>query len=645
MFSTGGNHMTREAKWHFPDNQGGHMQGLGGPSTATFEQDPMKGLAREMCQNSIDAQLHRHESLQVRLEFNLFTIPTKSMPGYASLKQDIETCYQMIKEDAYSKDRDTYERMLAVLNAKHMHCLRISDFHTTGLLGVREYSHKSPFAALTKGIGISNKADGSGGSRGIGKFAAVLNSAIATIFYSTYNSDGERGYTGIAYTGSHKIDDTLYTQGIGYFSDDDSLMPIFEEASLDASFSRKEKEFGTDVYIMGFEPPKQWEELLVAHILDNFMSAFCLTDFEVVINGLVLNKKTIHSYVKESDKFLSVLGAEYEKMKQSICAQYDLLTDENANIKELAIGRLGKVTMYVKGYNREHRQEAINTCLLIRYPYMKIKGYAPKTIKFHHYSAMCVLSHDELSERLRKCENPEHDNWVFKGTDEDDDKVRLGKNALGQLQKYVREYIAQVLTSEIGDQANLNAANDILPDIDDAAFGDESFGKKGIQIGELMELGVRSRGPKRGEQGAPLLDGNRKVKRARTRKVDQQEKSRKKLTHRHALGESTEDTTKGKLSSIYYKHIMNRRENCYDIIFTSPYTEENCELLVEQLGSGSDKYPIRMESATINGEAGTVEKNRLVGFSLEEGKVYKISYRTKEKGKFAAEVTLYAIRK
>ena len=44
------------ANWYFPSNDHGENKGINDSGVATFRGTPLKSLAREICQNSLDAQ-------------------------------------------------------------------------------------------------------------------------------------------------------------------------------------------------------------------------------------------------------------------------------------------------------------------------------------------------------------------------------------------------------------------------------------------------------------------------------------------------------------------------------------------------------------------------------------------------------------
>ena len=207
--------MTDE-KWRSPNNDYGPEVGLDNGDVETFKKEPEEALARETGQNSNDA---RYNSSYTKMEYKLFEVEHDAIPGIDELSEMIEACYEYKKE--LPKEAVPLKRMLERSHDKKIKCLRISDFHTSGLEGVLSNDAEKPFYLLTKGSGISYKGSGAGGSKGIGKYAAFVNSNINTVFYSTYNKDNERGYIGVSKLRSAPIPETdgLMTQGIAYFQE------------------------------------------------------------------------------------------------------------------------------------------------------------------------------------------------------------------------------------------------------------------------------------------------------------------------------------------------------------------------------------------------------------------------------------------
>lgn len=157
--------MTDE-KWRSPNNDYGPEVGLDNGDVETFKKEPEEALARETGQNSNDA---RYNSSYTKMEYKLFEVEHDAIPGIDELSEMIEACYEYKKE--LPKEAVQLKRMLERSHDKKIKCLRISDFHTSGLEGVLSNDAEKPFYLLTKGSGISYK----------GNVKFLTDEALATI--------------------------------------------------------------------------------------------------------------------------------------------------------------------------------------------------------------------------------------------------------------------------------------------------------------------------------------------------------------------------------------------------------------------------------------------------------------------------------
>lgn len=141
-------------KWRFPASGHGERKGISSGDIEAFKKTPIKSFAREILQNSIDARDSDEEPTQV--EFKLFKIPTINIPGYSDLKEQLRRCIEFwAYKDDYVKE---YKYIIQILEQEEIICLRVSDFNTTGLIGVEsEIQKQNNFLALTKGTGVSEK--------------------------------------------------------------------------------------------------------------------------------------------------------------------------------------------------------------------------------------------------------------------------------------------------------------------------------------------------------------------------------------------------------------------------------------------------------------------------------------------------------
>ena len=58
--------------WEFPSNNNGQIYGIGDSGVETFLGTPIRSLAREICQNSLDATLENGKPAHV--SFSTFTV-------------------------------------------------------------------------------------------------------------------------------------------------------------------------------------------------------------------------------------------------------------------------------------------------------------------------------------------------------------------------------------------------------------------------------------------------------------------------------------------------------------------------------------------------------------------------------------------
>ena len=177
----------------------------------TYRGTLFSSLAKEVCQNSLDARLDA--SVPVTVEFSKFQIKTKNIPGYAKLSEALNTCLHF---ETDQKSRIFFENACARMNDKNIDILRISDFNTTGLTGSKEPYAVNPWQSLIKSSGISDKQGAMGGSYGIGKSAPFACSDIRTVFYISYDTEGILASQGVSRLISFPLEDDKNTQGMGY---------------------------------------------------------------------------------------------------------------------------------------------------------------------------------------------------------------------------------------------------------------------------------------------------------------------------------------------------------------------------------------------------------------------------------------------
>ena len=92
----------KDYKWKFIENGYGNESSLDSTDIETFKKDPIASIARELCQNSIDA---RKGEEPVVVEFKSFYLNTKELPGIKELKNEMCLC-----RDSYEPGTKYYKK-------------------------------------------------------------------------------------------------------------------------------------------------------------------------------------------------------------------------------------------------------------------------------------------------------------------------------------------------------------------------------------------------------------------------------------------------------------------------------------------------------------------------------------------------------
>lgn len=119
--------------WNFPSSNFGTLNGIGEAGIETFKGTPYKSLAREICQNSLDAK--DGSGKPVIVEFFCSKEDLCSFHDYATLSNAIDSCLSFWKKNNNKKTVDFFDKAQKVAAQKTLSVLRISDFNTTGLTG------------------------------------------------------------------------------------------------------------------------------------------------------------------------------------------------------------------------------------------------------------------------------------------------------------------------------------------------------------------------------------------------------------------------------------------------------------------------------------------------------------------------------
>ena len=382
-------------KWNFPNNCCGQIAGVANAGIETFSGTEILSLAREICQNSLDAAKNTGECVNV--EFEKYVIESKDIPGYVNYKESIRKASAYWEEQDSNKAAQFLQRATKEIKKKYSFVLRISDYNTTGLSNPYGYESDG-WNSLTKIDGGATKNGDKNGAFGIGKNAPFCNSDLRLVFYRTLNMENEIAAQGMSRFLSFPEDekDIIHsmTTGIGYYGNSDGNMPVDKIDELDKLNVRKE--VGTDVFVYGFNGGDNWKESIIGEILDNFIMSIDMGLLTVKVDDELINKDTLDTLVKR-----------YEKKKKNAYSTYQVLTSSDTKEFKLNFHDMGDIVLKVLVDNETKLNKKV---LVTRTSGMRL-FYWGNISKLISFSAVLEMRGSELNEYFREMETPSHDNW------------------------------------------------------------------------------------------------------------------------------------------------------------------------------------------------------------------------------------------
>ncbi len=643
-----------QGKWRFPASGSAVARGLSTGDSETFKGRPYQAFAREILQNSIDAR--KDFNNPVRVEFKSFSISISDIPGTEDLKNAFRRCkeYWFYKEDHVK----TYTYMEKILNNSSIQCLRISDFNTTGLIGIESNNNQgNKFFALTKGSGVSEKdKEVAGGSKGLGKNAAISMSEIRTVFYSTHTCESldkspvaHKGSFGFADLVSGYVKDDIenekrdYTQGPGFFGIDDYNSPSNELFNIDPSYNKRDMEFGTDVFVLGFEGEKNWENEVVNTILDSFLVAIYYGELEIVLNDRIITKDTLKTIIEDGTTI-------YKKNYSNFITQYRMLSgDKSVSVYDIET-EYGNCEMYILPLEAEEESLATHKCEMVRYPYMKIKSI--ELGANFRVSALCIIGENVLGKELRDIENAEHTDWQTKRI-KDKNKRKEIESVLAELKEELRNAVIDCLQMDEMETIDPNGAGEFIPDIDPGA--NKSKDPKNLTPSEKVDvISIKENSVTEKNANNPDANGNG----LEPFIGGQNDEEEGEVVHPEGHngggggevhpGSGNSGETEGEeellrktqLSGVKYKVISTDKTNgSIRVIFVAPIDYENCFLQVRLLDDVNSSSLVKIEKMEYKGQIiGGEDEDGYGPFSIKRNDKIILDVKTSKKGFFASEV-------
>lgn len=630
--------MDIKESWRFVGNNYTNKNGLDTADMETFKRDPIASLARESCQNSIDAKSEGKN--KVIIEFKTFELNREEIPGYDRLRAEIENCKEY--KNTNKKEYKQLCNMSKAINKDVITCLRISDFNTTGLYGEKFY-------LLTKGSGVTDKVGTTGGSKGIGKYASFVASSFNTVFYSTYANDDKKQFLGISKLCSAPMPDTdELTMGIGYYGINDKNEPMNIQLCLDKNFNRNT--YGTDLFIMGFKAEENWKQQILSMLLDSFLVAVYYDELEIRIDDIVVNKDNLKEIVQQPELIV-------RSLRKSIISQFILISEsEGVFTKEINILEYGKIKVFAKSFSKDEAEIATNNCTMIRYPYMKIKVFP--NISTLPCSAMCIIQNNALNGLLKDIENPQHTDWEPNRKEEGALRTEI-KNIIQKIRSSIGDFVIEVLSTSETEKLDIEGAGDYLPENNSDGLeqdggeqenlvikdnpviikkvNNKKFDKNPIIESEELE-GIAPDIGGHDEEGedSPVPTGNNNGGEGEPHESDDRqgssEEGDKDIIKHVALTD---------MKKVFFASNKNNGE--YVVCIDSNYNETDCELEMYYFDDADTQYTANIEKCVVNGQGAEINNGKAVKFKILPGKT-KILLKTDLRDYYRCEVKLYANR-
>ena len=427
--------------WSFPSNNNGDVNGIGNSGVETFQGAPLKSLAREICQNSLDAS---NSDKPVEIEFMPFELDKASFPDSNSL---MDAFQRSLSFWDIKKAKDFFNEAIDVMGHDEIPFLRISDYNTTGLTG-SDGEYNTPWCNLTKSSGASDKAGSAGGSFGIGKFAPFACSSFRTVFYSTLDENGKSAYQGISRITSFRNEAGEITTGVGYYGAEGNS-PVFDQLFLEPGFQRPAGRTGTDVYVAGFRKSPDWKSDIVAAVLDGFLYAVYTGKLIVRVDDIIIDSSHLAVLCEDYKEFFSENADKY----------YEILTSTSS--VDIDFNNMGLIRLWIA--IRSDRPDMHRKVAMVRKTGMKImdKGGISGNVPF---AGLMLIEGDKINDFLRSLENPQHTKW-------EPDRCSRGRQyaqgIIRDLVKFIKETLDKLQPDDDGDEVDPSVGEYLPDEVDD----------------------------------------------------------------------------------------------------------------------------------------------------------------------------------
>lgn len=536
--------------WNFPLLGTGSLSGSNDAAITMFKGSGiMDGLAREVCQNSLDA---RDSDVPVgepvKVKFKLFELEKSRFSMFSEFKQALQGAYDYWNNSPVKTQKimDFLDTVSKYLEMERVPVLIMSDYNTIGLNGVKPVPGETSYWELlvnTEGISIKQNQN-SGGSFGIGKNAPFAYSGLSTVFYNTFAKDGGRAFEGVTHlvTTQREYKGTMRpTHPSGkylYLEDEYTGRPIFPEDKCNLAeieeFNRTTT--GTDVAIFGFKTEEydNWEEAVTVAILKNFILAIKDGKLEVEIESPAKH------YIVSNQHLEDLLYKKFKDEPPLKWTRQIYETVSKAEPKTATIAEKDDLSIYVRyddGYSAALSRFR-STGMLIN----------TTTESLPHYSVVIIVNdvgEMTLSKTLREAEPPQHTEWKAKNITDNRTLHNLAARYIRNITKAVQKVLDEFERADITDRMDAGIGN-YLPDAADGASEEGTDGlRTDVKISEISSYGGRVFYNNQYESAASSEGSETQKTGTKTGKKKRKKKIKKKIPVVNPTGEGEKGVAAG----------------------------------------------------------------------------------------------------
>lgn len=615
--------------WYFSDDLSPSDELVDKFADSKFGIDKWSSFAREIIQNSLDAQDDETKPVEVFFDLNK-ELSLSDIPGCDRTKEILGKCMEAATN---MQTKGSYRVGLDVLNKDKIYCLKISDKNTKGVRTGREEAWGA--FVFDEGKSIKQRP-GSAGSHGVGKKVPFIISSCNTVFYATKNKyviDGDE-YSDCLFQGKTTLISWIDNDGKRknskgwYGAIDESAEPkkrvnpivVSKDSGINPYFVRTE-DYGTDVIIVGvniYDSENDVKALIISAVLENFFVAILNNNlvvkvFDEVINQTNLEKLFRKYYKCQSDTknglegCLRVYQGEVDKSQE--------IYDENANC-------LGRIDIYF-GLGNEHNKKYYT---IVRSHGMRITDYRLNKAG-QPYTAVVYIAGKKLNELLASLENAAHDSFVTE--DENMEINREAVYALKQIRTAVSDYVLEKTSIDEKEGQTIEGLSNII-----TIPGVIAAVKKQSSIPVVKKAGVITK--RKGSKSKDYSEGKAAY-------GDTNEKKKRKQSKNKPAKKGSQ------LDSILYEEflvepIFIKRNKEYLLRFAVNEDIKNAELKfmsVNSEGKEDDTVCDFLESANIGAIRRKVVNGKVKNVSLKQGEIYTIMLNLNRDITYQLSVELY----